>query len=230
MVKDTFKTLEKAHPRSFKTQSAKAGSGSSSAKAAAPKTSAPPASSASSSSAAPPAKSKSRSALPSKTKKAGGSKSSSNDAGGKSKSAAPVETEEDVDGATYMSCEQAEGAIEEFNSAVFAELKAAFDGPKWEPKKEAIVNLKEALVTLSGDEVAKMLEPTVVYLQKNTRMFKDSNFNIMRAVFETIDSLVSHTTTCTKKPLAPVMEAAFDKIGDRKLKVQNMQSKRILQY
>lgn len=83
------------------------------------------------------------------------------------------------------------------------------------------------LATYALADPGKFLSPMILVLAANTKQFKDSNFNVLKAAFLAIKSLLEAAQTAggasgNRGAVSMVLSPAVEKLGDRKLQASVM--------
>ncbi|CAM9401832.1 unnamed protein product, partial [Discosporangium mesarthrocarpum] len=118
-----------------------------------------------------------------------------------------------------LSPEEAMGKLEALQIEGWEEYAGGLKGANWKDKVAAV----DAISTRLQQGSADLLGALIVALSASTKGFKDSNFNVMKAAFNAITSVVQadegkDAAKANSAALSSALSPAVDKIGDRKLK------------
>jgi hypothetical protein len=98
-------------------------------------------------------------------------------------------------------------------------IVSGLQSSKWLDKKAALDTLATAITT-TPSIAANNFAAVIVFLQENTKNFKDANVNVVKGAIDVVTSLITAADTAPidKPAIGSVLSVVTDKIGDRKLR------------
>jgi hypothetical protein len=98
-------------------------------------------------------------------------------------------------------------------------IVSGLQSSKWLDKKAALGKLATAITT-TPTIAANNFAAVIVFLQENTKNFKDANVNVVKGAIDVVTSLVTAADTAPidRPAIGSVLSVVTDKIGDRKLR------------
>ena len=169
----------------------------------------------------PPSRAKPPSSSSSSARSAGGARTGNGggEGGGGMKAAADA-GDEDVD--VTLGVEEAMERLGGLGIAGWEnEILPMLGGTKWQDRKAALSSIRQHLEGMGSNIPSDIVAVVVVFLNEQTKKFKDSNVNIVKEAMEMVNAtikLVEHPSPSDRAALAMLIPIFTDRLTDRKIK------------